>query len=37
MLNIAATTAYSTAQRNTMNDFMVVHAVGLVTVRVFMV
>jgi hypothetical protein len=37
MLNIAATIAYSTAHSNTMNDFMVVRALQVVTVRVFMV
>jgi hypothetical protein len=36
MLNIAAITAYSTAQSNTMNDFMVVQALQVVAVRVFM-
>jgi hypothetical protein len=37
MLNIAAIIAYSTAQSNTMNDFVVVHAVVVVVVKYFMV
>jgi hypothetical protein len=37
MLNIAAITAYSTAQSNTMNDFVVVHALQVAAVRVFIV
>jgi hypothetical protein len=36
-LNAAARMTNSAAQSNTMNDFMVVHALMLVIVRVFMV